>query len=307
MRRSIAITALVLVLLAVMLQPFGIAQAQETQTQYVYTSQPDAAAGKDVDIGTATSTYNRGVALILAGGEPSSIDAVNRILIQFDLSTIPGDAQIVSATLSLWAIQDYSLNARTLRAYRALKPWLEGTGNGTADTGNGATWITYDGVANWDGSGASSDSDVEDAYIGSVNMPAGTNAGTVTATQHDIVLSPDAIQDWVSGAMENHGLLLRMDTENNDRWGFASSDNATAEIRPRLVVVYTLPEAEPTPTPTITPTPAYLQEVELSSGNTFLIERRITYGDSAVVIAALIVWITMILVGSVLIAKGFVK
>lgn len=42
-----------------------------------------------------------------------------------------------------------------------------------------------------------------------------------------------------------------------------------------------------TPTPTITPTPASLRGVPLSGGGEMLIEKRVSYGDIAVVIAVL--------------------
>lgn len=52
---------------------------------------------------------------------------------------------------------------------------------------------------------------------------------------------------------------------------------------------------EPTPTPTVTPTPAYLSEVPLSSGDTVVIQRSVTYGDIAIVIC-----LVVLLVGEVM-------
>jgi hypothetical protein len=48
-------------------------------------------------------------------------------------------------------------------------------------------------------------------------------------------------------------------------------------------------------TPTPTPTPAYQYEVQLSSGATLLVERRISYGEIAVVGTVL-----LLLVGSII-------
>ncbi len=56
---------------------------------------------------------------------------------------------------------------------------------------------------------------------------------------------------------------------------------------------------DPTPEPTITPTPAYLAEVALSPEVTYVVERRITYGDAAVVIAVGLL-IAVIVVNAVL-------
>jgi hypothetical protein len=42
-----------------------------------------------------------------------------------------------------------------------------------------------------------------------------------------------------------------------------------------------------TPTPTATPTPAYWQAVTLTSGNQFIIERKISYGEIAIAVVGL--------------------
>lgn len=64
---------------------------------------------------------------------------------------------------------------------------------------------------------------------------------------------------------------------------------------------------EITPEPLPTATPAYLQEVQLSSGNTLLVERRISYGEAAVVIVALVLWVTVILTQAVKIPREFMR
>lgn len=58
---------------------------------------------------------------------------------------------------------------------------------------------------------------------------------------------------------------------------------------------------EPDPTPT--PTPAWQQAVQLPSGATLLVERRITYGEIAVVIAVLAVLVAVIIYAAVRIPK----
>jgi hypothetical protein len=64
---------------------------------------------------------------------------------------------------------------------------------------------------------------------------------------------------------------------------------------------------EPTAVPTATPTPAYLQEKTLSSGNTLLIERSVSYGDIAVVIAVLVLWVTYLVTHFIEIPREFIK
>jgi len=49
------------------------------------------------------------------------------------------------------------------------------------------------------------------------------------------------------------------------------------------------PEPEPTPTPDVTPTPAHVAKVNLSSGSVLNIERSISYGDIAEIMAIMLV------------------
>ena len=60
-------------------------------------------------------------------------------------------------------------------------------------------------------------------------------------------------------------------------------------------VVPSHPASAQTPAPTATATPSYQFEVPLTDGGTLLVERRITYGEIAVVGAVL-----LLLVGSVI-------
>lgn len=58
-----------------------------------------------------------------------------------------------------------------------------------------------------------------------------------------------------------------------------------------------------TPVPTVTPTPAYVQEVSLSSGNVFRVEKTLTFGEAATVIMLTILWITLLLAMMVIIPR----
>ena len=148
---------------------------------------------------------------------------MHRALIRFDLSSLPADALISSATLSLYAVLDASDNARTCRVYRQLRAWTEA----------GATHNTYNGVDNWQTAGGFGAADCEQTDIGS-------RAFTATETLNefkDFSLTP-----ITKAALDNgSGWLVKMDTETDDNYSVASSDNATAAARPKLVIVYSLP------------------------------------------------------------------
>jgi hypothetical protein len=80
-------------------------------------------------------------------------------------------------------------------------------------------------------------------------------------------------------------------------------------------VIFAIPAAvsaqEPTQTPTVEPTPtstpAYVQNVTMTSGNVLHVERTITYGDAAVVIVGLLLWVTIILTQMVQIPRIFMR
>ena len=60
-----------------------------------------------------------------------------------------------------------------------------------------------------------------------------------------------------------------------------------------LLATWTTPAAAQDPTPL--PTPGYIQEIPLTSGNTFLLERRISYGDIAVFTILLVILLFFLL------------
>jgi hypothetical protein len=86
--------------------------------------------GRD-DVCTQTTTR--------IGESNNSTNDIYRTLIKFDLSSIPANAMITSATLSLWTANDYSDNDRTIRVYRLKVPFneLQATWNEAA---SGVSW-----------------------------------------------------------------------------------------------------------------------------------------------------------------------
>ena len=79
------------------------------------TSQPNGTDGMDtyIESGSTTTNFWTEVSLRIGEGNGSTND-LNRSLIKFDLSSIPANATITSATLSLWTSNDLSDNDRTI-------------------------------------------------------------------------------------------------------------------------------------------------------------------------------------------------
>jgi len=189
--------------------------------------QPDGAVGLDNWMGLENPTGNYGTDADLYIGE---YDAVYRTLIKFSgLSngTIPSTAIVSSAILSLYALTDFSSNARTFRVFRQLRAWVE----------TESTWNIWSTGNNWQTAGGFGVADCEQTDIGS-------RAFTATETLNEFKAFPltaSKIQEIIAGTFTNNGFLMKTDTEADDMYKFASSDNATAANRPKLTVVYTTP------------------------------------------------------------------
>jgi RHS repeat-associated protein len=162
--------------------------------------------------------------------------------VALDLSSIPSNATITSATLSLWTSNDLSDNDRTIRVYR-LK---------TAFDESSATWNESASGVSWQSAGASGTNDRESTDIGSVLVLANEADGT----EKQISLNTTKLQEMVSGTFTNNGFIIIADTELNDRFNYKSSDASTASQRPKLVIQYTTSTPTPGPSPTPTNTPA---------------------------------------------------
>lgn len=245
MRRFLCALLIVVLLLAVI--PYAPLHAT------TYSSQPDGTAGIDVPIRSDTPTTNYNTTTVFNIGEANSAAQVGRALIKFDLSSIPANATINSATLSLWTTADLSDNARTFRIYRTLRNWVESQ----------ATWNIFSTGNNWGTAGGFNASDSEQTDIGSRAFTASEANGEKQWT-----LTASAIQEMVAGTFANNGFIVKADTENNDMYQFATSDNATAGNRPKLVIDYSEATNTPTATATFTATNTPTNTATFTATNT---------------------------------------
>jgi hypothetical protein len=190
--------------------------------------QPDATAGQDCWIQNCNPDSKYPTSDPVYVGDVVNYNGGNtcRVLIKFDLSSIPPAATINSATLSLWLSANYAGNLRLVRAYRQKRAWTEA----------GASWNRYDDTNAWQTPGGFGENDCEQSDSGCCIMGISEVIG-----EKQWMLYPSRVQGWVSGAMANNGLLLKADTEYNDAHAFRSSDYATIGERPKLVVDYTEP------------------------------------------------------------------
>ena len=158
-------------------------------------------------------------------------DATKRALVRFDLRDIPADATISKAVFSAW--HPYRIDmAQTVRAFPVTAEWHEGTALSTCSR-DSVTWYESYGGVPWavNGGDATATAAATVAHAGG-ELPAFDNFDvTGVASQ------------WASGAMPNHGLMLRQDQETPGTGSllqYHSDDfSVSPSLRPKLVVTYT--------------------------------------------------------------------
>lgn len=163
-------------------------------------------------------------------------------LLRFDTSHIPTSAKVLTATLSLYALEKSTQSGVMMRVYEVLNAWDE----------NGATWEERSPGVAWNEKGAAlrcEDTACEPIESMGVNEIKRWYTWDITSL----------VRKWVAHPEENHGVLLFGESSANIGFTFYSSQTHPyqAAFRPRLDLVYGEPTPTPTPTatPTQTPTP----------------------------------------------------
>jgi hypothetical protein len=191
-------------------------------SQTTIVLQPNGIDGKDallancVPCGYANTNYGWSEDFAAAAWTNNGADSKLRSLIRFDLTSIPANSSIVSATLSLYH-NPSSLNgdhsslsgSNESVIQRVTTPWDE----------NVVTWQNQPNTTT----------------INQVILPQSTST-----SQNYININVQAlVQDMVNSPTTNFGFLLKMVSETAyRRMIFASSDHPNSELHPRLTIVY---------------------------------------------------------------------
>jgi hypothetical protein len=177
---------------------------------------------------------------------------IARSLLGFDISSLPPDVVITSATLRAYLVNswDYPDRSRIITAYQAISSWSEG----------GVTWNNKPGYG---------------AAYGSSSIPEGAWGWY----QFDVT---NLVKAWYNGAYTNYGIMLRGPeiSGSDSSWrGFGTREGS---YDPQLVVEYsplpapqdhiiylplTMKDYSP-PTPTPTPLPSSCPQTGAWSGTT---------------------------------------
>ena len=201
----------------------GVPAAIQTIT---YENQPNAAIGKDAFVSSflPNGLHETSVYMGPYAGTNGGVNDINRTFIAFDLSTIPTNAIIDSAYLTLFysqAIVDILYQASTyfdghvgdtrIWIQKVTQPWAENT-------------ITWN------------------------NQPLATIANQISVpthtskTQNYKFIVKDFVQGMVANPANNYGFMLRLQNETPYTLvALATSDDANPSVRPKIQVYYHLP------------------------------------------------------------------
>lgn len=149
-------------------------------------------------------------------------------VLRFQLDSVPANAHIVAAELSLWALTQSNDNPATARLYALQRAW----------TPNQVTWQQAATGLNWqqpgangipqDRSGASQDEE-------QVEQTARWYTWDVTGLA----------QTWLSDPASNYGVVLKAVAEPKVLYTFASADYHNPEARPQLSISFWTPTPAP--------------------------------------------------------------
>ncbi len=186
----------------------------------VINLQPDGDSGKDAVFCRIVPDNNYGELkdIHLYAWTQGGIINVNRVVIDFDLSSIPSEATIDSANLSLYfnttsAYGDQHEGENSFIIQRIISEWEEST----------ITWNSQPLT-----------STANQVSVNSATLP------TQDFPEMDITA---LIQDYSNDRENSYGVLLRLvDEEPYRRLLFSSSENQNEDIRPKLDVYYTIIE-----------------------------------------------------------------
>lgn len=213
---------------------YSINRFREKIYQYPYTTvtlQLGTDPGKDAMIPNSMMLKNSNFGHYEQKvSSPSGFRPRRNQLIQFELSSIPTYAGIISAKLKLKQNDSDSLSTDAeVKIHRLKQAWVEGS-ESAGWPPDGTTWNTSDGSQRWkDDSGNNISGGAYDA----------TSIANTAITSDNILRAwniTSLVQDWHEGKYTNEGMLLKSAGDLSVE--FASKEDSTIADRPKLTITY---------------------------------------------------------------------
>ncbi len=187
---------------------------------------------------SSTNKSNGAGTYFFVGQNKKSTNNLRRALLHFDLSSIPNDAVITDATLSLFMSKSI-VGAKEVRVHRATADWGQGTSDAPEEEGGGATATAND--ASWNCNFSTDGSSCITAWntVGG-DFATTASASTMVAASGSYNWTATAlitdIQAWIDTPASNFGWFLI--GEEGDGTSAKRFDATTANA-PTLSITYT--------------------------------------------------------------------
>ncbi len=164
--------------------------------------------------------------LLLVSGIPS-----RSALVRFDVQSIPSYVMVIEAYLEVYASESSGVGPLEVAVQGLSRPWVECE----------ATWNNADATTPWQSSGALGP---EDAELIPADREWLSGPGWYKFNVTNLV------QNWTLQTETNHGVILSSsDPRGGEVYRFVSNVHPSAELHPRLRVLYTADCEPPTPIP----------------------------------------------------------
>jgi len=179
---------------------------------------PGSTDGKDAQISNGiTSDNNYGTYTDLIVNWSGNLRSIG--LIEFDLSVIPSNATINSATLSLFQRNNNNQNLYTYDLFRVTSSWDEST-------------VTFN-----------SRPSLDPTAVASLLIPDGNR--NLYRNSEDIT---SLVSGWIDGTYDNYGMWIEEIPIQGDAYAYFSSSDGIEGQRPIFRANYSVPKPVPEPT-----------------------------------------------------------
>lgn len=196
------------------------------QSSVVVTLQPDSTQGRDAMVeyyppyGYADMNFGNSVEFAAISWTGNGVGFIERSFINFNFDTIPSNATVDSAKLSLYAYEDL------------------GHGTGQSTLGGSNECYLQRVTGKWEENTITWNDQPPTTTVDQVVLPESSS----TMQDYLNINVTNLVRDIHENMADSYGFMLRLvDETNYRRMFFASSDIPEAAKRPKLVIYYTLP------------------------------------------------------------------
>ncbi|RKH04580.1 DUF3616 domain-containing protein [Corallococcus carmarthensis] len=201
----------------------ALASAQTTSFQDGVSPSTAYAGTRDAMIEEEDSDANHGTdtRLSASGDTPAGSGNENYVLLQWDVSAIPANATVRSASIVL-SVTDKA--DQSYGFFEVTRAWTE----------KQVTWERADSSHDWASNGADGAGDRSTVLLGAIRA-ASTGTYTVPLNAQGLAV----VQKWVGTPGANHGVIIA-DKDLDNRLEVRSREDSTRTSRPKLVVTWDL-------------------------------------------------------------------